>query len=474
MSSALLIIERNEQILSLLYQENRLIQVKVHDEKMVKDAGSDFKQNHTADVELGNNEVREDKKSSLTLGTIYIGKVKNVVSTIDAAFVEVCKGSMGFLPMKNAKNPIIVNRKYDGRIVAGDEILVQIEKEGIKTKEPGLTCNLSFTGKYSVVTTGKLGVGFSMKLNNKTKTLWKQKLEDWKIEDILQEEKVGMVVRTNVTGLSINDAVYKENNELERECISEGVNLLEDKNRFEIVEKTKSLSGESCFKKELEQLLEQKKKVLDAVSYRTCFSCLYQPIEGYLTDIRDSYENSFDKIITNREDIYHRIKEEFPTMGNVELYKDSRISLEKLYSVETRLKEALDERVWLKSGAYLVIQQTEALTVIDVNSGKIQKKNPKDDIYFEINKEAAREIALQLQLRNLSGIIIIDFISQNTKEQDSGLLAYLTGLVNKDSVKTNVIDMTPLGLVEVTRKKIHKSLKEQLCNGNRNSVKLKF
>ena len=107
-------------------------------------------------------------------------------------------------------------------------------------------------------------------------------------------------------------------------------------------------------------------------------------------------------------------------------------------------------------------EEIEALTVVDVNSGKIQKKNPKDDIYFEINKEAAREIALQLQLRNLSGIIIIDFISHNTKEQDSELLSYLNGLVKKDSVKTNVIDMTPLGLVEVTRKKIHKSLKEQL------------
>ena len=398
MSSALLIIERNEQILSLLYQDNRLVQVKVHDEK------------------------GEDKTSSLPLGAIYIGKVKNVVPTIDAAFVEVCKGSMGFLPLKNAKNPIIVNRKYDGRIHAGDEILVQIEKEGIKTKDPGLTCNLSFTGKYCVLTVGKLGIGFSAKLDNKTKLYWKQKLEEWKIEDILQNEKVGMVVRTNVAG------------------------LMEDNH----------------FKAEFKKLLEQKNKILDSVSYRTCFSCLFQPMEGYLTDIRDTYEDSFDKIITNNRAVYERIREEFPSMENVELYQDSRIPLEKLYSVETRLQEALDERVWLKSGAYLIIQQTEALTVIDVNSGKIQKKNPKDDIYFVINKEAAKEIALQLKLRNLSGIIIIDFISQNTKEQDNELLAYLSSLVKRDSVKTNVIDMTPLGLVEVTRKKINKSLKEQL------------
>ena len=434
MSSALLIIERKEQILSLLYQDNRLVQVKVHDGK------------------------REGESSSLPLGAIYIGKVKNVVPTIDAAFVEVCKGSMGFLPMKNAKNPIIVNRKYDGRILAGDEILVQIEKEGIKTKDPGLTCNLSFTGKYCVLTTGKQNLGFSTKLDNKTKLLWKQKLEEWKIEDTLLEEKVGMVVRTNVAVLTEHN-LNIQNNNLKIENVNHEYRKM---SKNAIISENRDVQDAECFRREWEQLLEQKNKVLDSVSYRTCFSCLYQPLEGYLADIRDTYESSFDKIITNKEDIYTRIREEFPSIKNVEFYQDSRIPLEKLYSVETRLKEALDERVWLKSGAYLVIQQTEALTVIDVNSGKIQKKNPKDDIYFEINKEAAKEIALQLRLRNLSGIIIIDFISQNIKEQDSELLMHLNSLVKQDSVKTSVIDMTPLGLVEVTRKKIHKSLKEQL------------
>lgn len=431
MSSALLIIERNEQILSLLYQDNRLVQVKVHEDNLKKQ----------------NNKVGEDSSSSLPLHAIYVGKVKNVVPSINAAFVEVEKGKMGFLPMKQAKNPIIVNRKYDGKIVAGDEILVQIEKEGIKTKEPGLTCNLSFTGKYSVLTTGKQGIGFSTKLDNKTKLYWKQKLEAWNMEEVLRKENVGMVIRTNVTALMESDT------DVQDDSVETGIVRMESSN----------FKGAVYFKEEFEQLLTQKNKVLSSVSYRTCFSCLEQPMEGYLADIRDTYEDSFDKIITNREEIFHRIREEFPAMENVEFYQDSRISLEKLYSVETRLKEALDERVWLKSGAYLVIQQTEALTVIDVNSGKIQKKNPKDDIYHEINKEAAREIALQLRLRNLSGIIIVDFISQNTKEQDSQLLGYLGSLVKKDSVKTNVIDMTPLGLVEVTRKKIHKSLKEQLA-----------
>ena len=431
MSSALLILERKKQILSLLYQDNRLVQAKVHEEI----SGNKFKENGNSQITIEKQNIGgEENQSSLLLGAIYIGKVKNVVSSIDAAFVEVCKGKMGFLPMKNAKNPLILNRKYDGRILAGDEILVQIEKEGIKTKDPGLTCNLSFTGKYCVLTTGKQGLGFSIKLDNKTKLYWKQKFEKWNLEETLYNEQVGMVVRTNVAVLTPEDTFDAESN----------------------------LPSENWLKNEFSGLMKQKSKVLKEARFRTCFSCLFQSAEGYLTDIRDAYESSFDKILTNNEEIYRKIREAFPTMENVEYYHDTRIALEKLYSVETRLQEALDEKVWLKSGAYLIIQQTEALTVIDVNSGKIQKKNPKDDIYFEINKEAAKEIALQLKLRNLSGIIIIDFISQNSKEEDQKLLNYLAGLVKMDSVKTSVIDMTPLGLVEVTRKKINKSLKEQL------------
>ena len=273
MSSALLIIERNEQILSLLYQENRLIQVKAHNK-------------------------REEKASSLPLGAIFIGKVKNVVPTIDAAFVEVCNGKMGFLPMKRVKNPIIVNRKYDGRIVAGDEILVQIEKEGIKTKDPGLTCNLSFTGKYVVLTTGKQGIGFSTKLDNKTKSFWKQQLEEWKIEEILQKENAGMVVRTNVAGLTSGNV------ELQKDGWEADAGKL----------KNDSGEGITLFQEEFQQLLEQKNKVLSTVSYRTCFSCLFQSVEGYLEDIRNMYEDSFDKIVTDNAEIYQKIKEEFPAL----------------------------------------------------------------------------------------------------------------------------------------------------------------
>ena len=202
-------------------------------------------------------------------------------------------------------------------------------------------------------------------------------------------------------------------------------------------------------------------------------------IAKYTQDIIDGYavataeealslrrHNIIDKMIlilsVVTEAFYEELIKEIHGRKEVSFYDDKKMSLSKLYSVSSRLKEALDEKVWLKSGAYLIIQPTEALTVIDVNSGKIQKKHPGDDIYFTINKEAAKEIAFQLKLRNISGIIVVDFINQNKQEQDKELLHYFSALVKEDPVQTNVVGMTSLGLVEVTRKKVYRSLREQL------------
>ena len=149
-------------------------------------------------------------------------------------------------------------------------------------------------------------------------------------------------------------------------------------------------------------------------------------------------------------------------MDKLVFYEDALLPLYKLYSVEARLSEALDRKVWLKSGGYLVIDRTEALTCIDVNSGKYVGKKSGDESYFHINLEAAEEIAVQLRLRNLSGIIIIDFINMKAKEKNRQLMNSLKKFLDKDPVRTSVVDMTPLGLVEVTRKKEKKSLWEQL------------
>ena len=190
-------------------------------------------------------------------------------------------------------------------------------------------------------------------------------------------------------------------------------------------------------------------------------------------------ENTTDKdfsyeIITDQETLYPQLKEYCDSYGaaakevhsrvKVRLYQDKMFPLSVLYSIDKKLGVALDSRVWLKSGGYLVIEPTEALTVIDVNSGKYEAgKNP-EDAYRKINQEAAREIALQLRLRNLSGIIIVDFINMESVQDNKELLAYLRTLVKSDRVSTTIVDITALGLVEITRKKINKPLREQFMS----------
>ena len=143
------------------------------------------------------------------------------------------------------------------------------------------------------------------------------------------------------------------------------------------------------------------------------------------------------------------------------LYDDKLLSLYKCYNIEKILHDALNQHVWLKSGAYLIIEPTEALTVIDVNTGKFDgnKKN-REDTFLKINLEAAAEICRQLRLRNISGIVIVDFINMESTENNSTLIEFLKTELAKDSIPSFFIEMTKLGLVEITRKKIKKPLYE--------------
>jgi ribonuclease G len=149
-------------------------------------------------------------------------------------------------------------------------------------------------------------------------------------------------------------------------------------------------------------------------------------------------------------------------INKLEYYYDDLLPLYKLYNIEKCLKDITKERVWLKSGAYLVIQPTEALVVIDVNSGKNASNKKVSNQFMKINLEAAKEIAVQIRLRNLSGIIIIDFINMKDQEDKETLLKEFDGYLKEDRLNATIIDMTKLDLVEVTRKKVRKSIYEQL------------
>ena len=177
---------------------------------------------------------------------------------------------------------------------------------------------------------------------------------------------------------------------------------------------------------------------------------------------------TFTRIITDLPDVYENLEEygeQYPDV-QLQLYETEFQPLYAVYRLDRDWKEVTGKRVWLNSGAYLVIEQTEAMVVIDVNTGKAINRNRKQQHLKKINMEAADEIVRQLRLRNLSGIIMIDFIDMENLENREELIEHLCNRLRQDRIPTNYIDMTRLNLVELTRKKVRKSLAEQISQKN--------
>lgn len=354
------------------------------------------------------------------LGDIYVGKVKNIVPNIGAAFIEIENGVSCYYDMKDAPHAVFTTRLGKKPLSIGDELVVQISKEAVKTKAPTVTSNLSFTGRYAVLTHGNTRIGVSSKLPRSMRDEFKRQLKDW------HNDQFGIIIRTNAKDADFSDVM------------------------------TEIMS----LKKEYEALLA-------AAPTRVCFSCLKSSPPEYITDLKNVYMEGMEAIVVEDPELYEKIRSyfesEIPSCTDlVELYDNPSFPLRKLYGTETALEKALREKVWLRHGGYLVIQPTEALTVIDVNSGKHIGKSKNEEGIMKINLEAAREAAKQIRLRNLSGIILIDFINLEQQESISTLLKEFRSLLSRDPVQTTLVDITPLNLVEVTRKKVHRPLAEQV------------
>lgn len=353
------------------------------------------------------------------LGDIYIGKVSNIVPNIGAAFIEIEKGVNCYYDMKDVKSAIFTHKSGNKQLCIGDELVVQISREAIKTKAPTVTGNLSFTGRYAVLTHGNTRIGVSSKIPKSLREECKRELAG------LQNDDFGLIVRTNA-----KDAPFED--------VLEEINALKDE-YYSLVRTAET---------------------------RVCFSCLKSAPPSYIADLKNVYMDGMEAIIIGDHDLYTRIhmffQAELPEkLDLLELYDNPSFPLDKLYSTQTALDKALMERAWLKTGGYLIIQPTEALTVIDVNSGKNTSKSDSEDGAMKVNLEAAREAARQIRLRNLSGIIIVDFINLKRDENTQRLLHEFRYYLSKDPIQTTLVDMTTLGLVEVTRKKVRRPLYEE-------------
>ena len=352
------------------------------------------------------------------LGNIYVGKVQNIVKNIHAAFIEIADGIMCYYSLDDKANPVFTNPKKDSVMKIGDEVIVQVSKEGMKTKLPSVSSNLNFTGRYLVLTSQRKELGFSGKLNKEEKKRIREFLEGE------MPENAGIIVRTNAR------------NAKKEEILEELKNL---QTRYEILLK----KGHS----------------------RVCFSLLEEHMPDYLQTLQNVYTQTLDEIVTDNSEVFQAVQNYLNCYGEYEIplrfYEDKLLPLSKLYSLESVLERSLQERVWLKSGGFLVIQPTEAFVCIDVNTGKFSGKKEIQETFRKINLEAAKEIAWQLRLRNLSGIILIDFINMENQEDKKELLHTLQAYLNQDPIKGTVVDITPLNIVEVTRKKVRKPLLEE-------------
>lgn len=398
----ILILKLNDRLLSMLIRDNHIVSVQVQ------------------------------RQTEHAVGNIYVGRVQSISENIAAAFVDLGGGYLTFLPLAEAKHAFTANRQADGKLKVGDEVLVQISREPMKTKLAGVTTHIALAGRYAVVEVKRCDYTEMNTDDTEEKKsalhvsakLPKKKQERFRSIEALHQiaQNCQLIVRTNAGELEDDEPLINESR----------------------------------------QLAEQLNHIIEIADKRTCYSCLYRIKPDYLNYIENMYTSEYDEIVTDIPEIYETLKE-LLTKDDVpiRLYEDKLLPLHKLYAVEARIAALLDKKVWLKSGAYLVIEPTEALISIDVNSGKNEKGKDKEETFFKINLEATEMIALHLRARNLSGIILVDFINMKENTHKQQLMEYMRALLKRDNVPADVVDMTGLGLMEITRKKVNPSFHEQ-------------
>lgn len=369
-------------------------------------------------------------KSESLSGNIYTGRVMNVLPGMNAAFVDIGIGKNAFLHAGDIKVDLREDKelagKMDGmsieRIVKpGQEIMVQVVREPGGTKGPRVSSHITLPGKTVVLLPTIKYIGVSHKIDADTERARLRKLA----EVLLREYGIGVILRTAAADIS-------------EEEISE----------------------------EYRELVEKWEYLKNSGSIRRAPALIYGGDTLEKVIARDWIETA-DKVSTDSKEVYEAlVKECMGASSKISLHSGN-VPLFDVYGIDTEYEKALRHHIWLKSGGYLVIDHTEALTVIDVNTGKYVGKKSHEDTIYTTNCEAVNEIARQLRIRDIGGIVIIDFIDMAEETRREALLDMLRHVVTNDRNKVNVVGMTGLGLVELTRKKSRLSAEKihnRACN----------
>ena len=381
------------------------------------------------------------------VGNIYQGRVVRVLPGMQAAFVDLGLERTGFLYVDDVSTD---NKHYEDRMMnngcqsccetpevikegpvtqvniedlltEGQEVMVQICKEPLGTKGARLTCNITLPCRNLVYMPMTDHIGISRKVEGDED---RQRLRE-EIEN-LRPQDAGFIVRTVAENASRED-----------------------------------------LEADMEFLLHLWGEIKDRASKASVPSMVYEDLDITQRAVRDLFTPDIQRVVVDDKKTYERVcnfVETFvPQLRNrISLY-ENEVPLMDAYGVEVEISRALEKKVWLRSGGYIIIETTEALTVVDVNTGRYVGRKDLEETIFKTNMEAVKEIAYQLRLRNIGGIIIIDFIDMDQESHREDVFNALQEAVKKDKSRANILKVSEFGLVQMTRKRDRENLSQMMC-----------
>jgi ribonuclease G len=368
--------------------------------------------------------AREERQ----IGSIYKGKVANVLPGMQAAFVDIGLERNAFLCMDDAVSRIHLEEEVDDFrtlsikdiLKVNQETLVQIVKESIGTKGARVTTHLTLPGRFLVLVPTANYIGISRRIEEEKE---RDRLKS--TVDSIKPRNFGLIIRTAAEGKSRED-----------------------------------------LEKDLQFLLRLWEKIQDNSQKKKAPAIVHSELTLVYKIIRDVFTQEVDRLIIDSPVEYEKIMELMDIIaphlkGRIRLYME-RNPLFQAYGVDAEIDKALRRKVWLESGGYIIIDKTEALTVIDVNTGKYIGRNSLAETILRTNLEAVDEITRQMRLRDIGGILILDFIDMERMDDRNKVMKAFAEALKHDRTKTHIVGLTELGLVQITRKRVNKDLDELL------------
>ncbi len=385
----------------------------------------------------------ERKKDASLVGNIYKGKVIKILPGMQSAFIDIGLERAAFLYVADIRAemegyaPFLAEEEESslefltkrGRpdlsieelIQPGQDILVHVSKDPIGSKGARVTSYITIPGRYLVLMPNVEHIGISRRISDE-----EERLRLKSIIESIKPKGFGFIIRTASEGCSEED-----------------------------------------LKNDLEFLLLLWENIQRKREKATAPALLYSDLDLVFRSVRDMLTRNVERLVIDSPEEHERIKEfvktYFPKLRDKIVLYEGREPVFDAFGIELEISKALGRKVWLKSGGYIVIDQIEAMTVIDVNTGKFVGKEDLEDTILKTNLEAVKEIAYQIRLRNLGGIIIIDFIDMEELENREKLFTAFNDAMRRDRAKNTIFNISELGLIQMTRKRIRESIGRILC-----------